>query len=136
MRRQKRTYPRSDLAVAMALRLAAARYSESALISAKAFVEAMEQAGGESFAEIYRETYGVGLKEEAAKCSGLGGKEEWACWLRLVIRIALVYRYGAVNPPKFIGYSSPIEEDDFDEEPQDELADETQNELADKPQEE
>jgi len=120
MRRQKRTYPRSDLAVAMALRLAAARYSESALISAKAFVEAMEQAGGDSFAEIYRETYGVDLKEEAAKCSELGGKDAWACWLRLVIRIALVYRYDEENPPEIIGYEAPIEEDDFDEEPQEE----------------
>jgi len=124
----RRTYPRSDLAAAMALRLAAAPYSEQALISARAFVEAMEQAGGEPFAEIYRETYGVELKEEVAKCAGQSGKEEWACWLRLVIRMALVYRYGEINPPKFIAYSAPIEEDNFAEEPQGELADETQDE--------
>jgi hypothetical protein len=129
MRRQRRAYPRSDLAAAMALRLAAAPYSESALISARAFVEAMGQAGGEGFAEIYRETYGAELKDEAARCAGLSGREEWACWLRLVIRMALVYRYGEVNPPRIVGYEAPIEEDDeFAGEPQDELAEEPQEE--------
>jgi hypothetical protein len=112
----------------MALRLAAAPYSESALVSARAFVEAMGQAGGEAFAEIYRETYGADLREEAAGCAGQSGREEWACWLRLVIRLALVYRYGEVNPPKIIGYDSPIEEDEFAGEPQEELAEEPQEE--------
>lgn len=134
MRRRRRTYPRSDLAAAMALRLAAAPYSEQALISARAFVEAMEQAGGEAFAEIYRETYGGELKEEAARCAGQSGKEEWACWLRLVIRMALVYRYGEVNPPRSLEEMgtildpSLVEDDDFAEELQDELAGETQDE--------
>jgi len=128
MKRQRRTFPRSDLAAAMALRLAAAPYSESALVSARAFVEAMGQAGGEGFAEIYRETYGADLREEAARCAGLSGRDEWACWLRLVIRLALVYRYGEVNPPKIIDYDSPIEEDEFAEGPQDELAEEPRDE--------
>jgi len=129
MKRQRRTFPRSDLAAALAVRLAAAPYSESALVSARAFVEAMGQAGGEGFAEIYKETYGAELKEEAARCAGLSGRDEWACWLRLVIRLALIYRYGEVNPPKIIDYDSPIEEDDeFAGEPQDELAEEPQDE--------
>jgi len=46
-----------------------------------------------------------------------------------VIRLALIYRYGEVNPPKIIDYDSPIEEDDeFAGEPQDELAEEPQDE--------
>jgi len=108
----------------MALRLAATPYSEQALVSARAFVEAMVQAGGEPFTGIYRETYGADLKEEAARCAGQSGKEEWACWLRLVIRIALAYRYGEVNPPKVIAYDAPIDEDEFAGEPAEEPQDE------------